>query len=94
MANLNKFLQQYYFIATRLDEISNYPMDSQNIFDPKESRNQAWHDANNKLLALIDSFKPNKSEEQQAMHRSLKKLKQRIKKLLKDYEQGRRKHVN
>ena len=94
MADLNKFLQQYYFLATRLDEISAYPLDEQNIYDPKDKRNQAWHAANNQLLKLIESFKPDKSPEQLAMHESLKRLKKRIKTLLKSYEKGKQKHVH
>lgn len=94
MADLKKFLQEYYFLAARLDEVSGYPIFGEDIFNPKDPRNQSWHDANNKLLALIDKFKPDTSPQQIAMHKALKKLKKRITTLLASYKRGRNRHVH
>jgi len=47
-------------------------------FDPMDPRNQAWHDANNKLLQLINQFKPDRSEHQMNMYHSLQGLKKEL----------------
>lgn len=94
MADVRKFLEQYYFLAARLDEVSAYPIEGDALFNPMDPRNQAWHDANNKLLQLINQFKPDRSEHQMNMYRSLQGLKKRITKLLASYKKGRRKYVH
>jgi hypothetical protein len=53
MADVRKFLEQYYFLAARLDEVSAYPIEGDALFNPMDPRNQAWHDANNKLKKRI-----------------------------------------